>query len=181
MSRYVKGLVIDDIRRRLEGVEDAVVVNVVGMTANNAVKLRKELREKQLGLLVVRSNLARLATKGTGLEGAFSAGTESKNPYSGSTAIIWGGSDFVSLAKEVTRLADGKDYKEFETKGGVMDGENLSSDRVKEISKWPSREEQLSLLVGQILGPGRNLAAALIGPGAALASQVKKKSEEEAA
>lgn len=178
MSRYVKGLVIDDIRRRLEGVDDAVVVNVVGMTANNAVKLRKELRGKNLGLLVVRSNLARLATQGTGLEKAFSAGTDSKNPYSGSTAIIWGGSDFVALAKEVSRLTDGSDYKEFETKGGVMDGEHLSPDRVKEISKWPSREEQLSMLVGQILSPGRNLAAALLGPGGALASQIKQKGEE---
>ncbi len=51
--------------------------------------------------------------------------------------------------------------------------------QVKEVSSWPSREEQLSLLIGQILGPGAKLAAQLLGPGGALASQIKQKSEEE--
>ena len=96
----------------------------------------------------------------------------------GSLAICWGGEDFVSLAKEITKLNDdGESYESFVTRGGVMDGEVLSPERVKEISKWPSRAEQLSLLVGQILGPGAQLAAAMKGPGATLASQVKQKSE----
>ena len=55
----------------------------------------------------------------------------------------------------------------------------LSAEDVKKVSTWPSRGEQLSLLVGQILSPGANLVAQLLGPGAKLASQVKKKSEEE--
>ena len=60
----------------------------------------------------------------------------------------------------------------------MMDGEVLSADRVREISKWPSREEQLSLLVGQILGPGANLCSQLVGPGRSLASQVKQVEEK---
>ena len=72
-------------------------------------------------------------------------------------------------------------FEKFELRGGVMDREKLSSDRVKEISKWPSRAEQLSLLMGQILAPGANLLSQLTSPGGALASQVKKKSEEEEA
>ena len=87
--------------------------------------------------------------------------------------------DFVSLAKEITRLDEDKEFEAFETRGGVMDGEKLSPERVKEISKWPSREEQLSLLSGQILGPGASLVAAVIGPGGTLASQIKQKSEED--
>ncbi len=35
-----------------------------------------------------------------------------------------------------------------------MDGEKLDAEGLKAVSKWPSREEQISLLVGQILGPG---------------------------
>ena len=60
-----------------------------------------------------------------------------------------------------------------------MDGERLSAEEVDQVSKWPSRDEQLSLLVGQILGPGSHLAAQLIGPGGALASQIKQKAEED--
>jgi hypothetical protein len=62
-----------------------------------------------------------------------------------------------------------------------MDGERLTAEKVKEISKWPNRLEQLSILSGQILSAGANLSAALLGPGGALASQIKKKGEGEEA
>ena len=54
----------------------------------------------------------------------------------------------------------------------------LSADEVKAVSKWPSREEQLSILVGQILSPGATLSAQLLGPAAQLASQIEQKGEE---
>ncbi len=50
-----------------------------------------------------------------------------------------------------------------------MEGARLSADDVKQVSKWPSRTEQLSLLIGQILSPGMTLYAQLLGPGAKLA------------
>jgi large subunit ribosomal protein L10 len=48
---------------------------------------------------------------------------------------------------------------------------------VKAVSKWPSRQEQLSILSGQILGVGAKLSSQLLGAGGKLASQIKKKSE----
>jgi ribosomal protein L10 len=130
------------------------------------------LREKDIELLVVRNSLAKRATEGTPLAPAFE-GVE------GTLAVVWGGEDFISLIKEVTKLDKSKDYEEFEARGGVMDGEQLSADRVREISKWPNREEQLSIVSGQILSPGAELASQLVAPGGALASQIEKKSEEE--
>ena len=62
-----------------------------------------------------------------------------------------------------------------------MDGEQLDADRVKEISKWPSRTEQLSLLVGQILGPGGQLVAAIKElQGQGYAQQLMSLAEEQA-
>jgi large subunit ribosomal protein L10 len=174
MSKRVKELLTKDFSERLEGVDDALLVNVVGMDANKTVVLRRQLREKNIQLMVVRNSLARRATEGTPLSAAL-------NGVEGSLAFVWGAEDFVTLAKEVTKLSDDKEYAAFETRGGVMDGEQLSAARVKEISKWPSRHEQLSLLVGQILGPGSQLAGAILGPGATLAGQIKSKSDEESA
>ena len=170
MSKKVKALLADDFSRQLQGVEDALLVNVVGIDANQAVVLRRQLREKDIRLMVVKNGLARRATEGTPLANAL-VGME------GSLAFVWGGEDFVSLTKEITKLHEDEELPQFETRGGVMDGEQLTPDRVKEISKWPSRQEQLSLLVGQIVGPGNNLAGAIVGPGGALASQIKQKSE----
>ena len=47
------------------------------------------------------------------------------------------------------------------------------------ISIWPSRTEQLSILAGQLLSVGAKLSAQLLGPGAALASQVKQKADDD--
>jgi large subunit ribosomal protein L10 len=52
---------------------------------------------------------------------------------------------------------------------------------VKEVSKWPSRQEQISLLVGQILGPGATLSGQLVGPARKIAGQVKKMVENQEA
>ena len=70
-------------------------------------------------------------------------------------------------------------FAPFAAKGGVMDGSKLSADEVIAVSKWPSRTEQLSILMGQILSPGATLSAQLLGPGGQLASQIDQKSEEE--
>lgn len=172
MSKFVKELLTKDLAKRLDGVENCVLANVIGMDANTTSSLRKHLREKGIGLMVIKNSIARRATEGTSLAPAFE-GVE------GCHAVLWGAEDFVSLVKEVTELdKDATEYSTFEARGGVMDGEQLTVDRVKEISKWPSRAEQLSLLVGQILGPGSTLAAQLIGPGGQLVSQIKQVGEE---
>ncbi|QDS90511.1 50S ribosomal protein L10 [Rosistilla ulvae] len=173
MSKFVKELVTRDIKNRLDGVEDAVIVSTVGMDANTTCELRAELRQKEISMLVIKNSLARKATEGTSLSPMFEGAA-------GSLAVCFGGSDFISLVKEVVRLdKDSEKFGKFVATGGVMDGEALDPDGLKAVSKWPSREEQISMLVGQILGPGANLSAALLGPGKTLNGQIKKISEEE--
>jgi large subunit ribosomal protein L10 len=171
MSKYVKDLITNDLRQRLEGVSDALVVDVIGIENNKAVELRKRFREKNINLLVVKNSLARRATEGTSLAPAFEA-------TAGTLALIWGGEDIIALAKEVMAVAEKKEYAPFAPKGGAMDGQSLSAAQVKDVSKWPSRQEQLSILVGQILSPGATLSAQLLATGAKLASQIKKKADE---
>ena len=75
-------------------------------------------------------------------------------------------------------LAGDKRYKDkLVVKCGVMDNDRLDADMVKQVSTWPSREEQLSLLVGQILGAGSNLVSAFMGPGSTVAGQIATKAE----
>lgn len=178
MSKFVKDLVTRDIQRRLGDVDDAVLVTTVGMDANTTVELRDELAKKDIHMLVVKNSLARRATDGTQLNAAFEGAK-------GQIGVCWGAADFVSLVKEVVKLdKDSEKYDKFVACGGVMDGEKLDDEGLKAVSKWPSREEQISTLVGQILGPGATLSAALLGPGKMLASQIKQieeKAEDAAA
>src|SRR4029079_3545839 len=171
MSKYVKDLITKDLRNRLEGVDDALLVDVIGLKNEKNVALRQRLRQKNIHLLVVKNSLARRATEGTSLARAFESAE-------GTMALIWGGEDIISLAKEVVKIAEDKNFEPFKDKGGVMDGQPLAAEQVKAVSKWPSRMEQLSILSGQILSPGATLSAQLLSAGGKLASQIKKKSEQ---
>jgi large subunit ribosomal protein L10 len=176
MSKYVKNLITDDLRQRLTGVNDALLVNLVGLQANTNYRLRAELRKKNIHVIVVKNSLARRAMIGTPLAPLFEG-------VKGTSAVCWGGEDLVGLAKEITLLIKDPKYAPFSARGGMMDGQRLDSDQVVEVSKWPSRSEQLSLLIGQILSPGAALVSQLTSVGGALASQIEQRGEggEEAA
>ncbi len=172
MSKYVKNLIANEIQNRLAGVEDAIIANVIGMDSASTFSIRKLLREKGIQMLVVKRSLAGRATIDTSLNSLFAE-------KRGSVTVIWGCEDFVSLAKEIAAIIKSGEFANFELKGGVMDGEPLDADQVTAVSKWPNRQEQISMLVGQILGPGSNLSAQLLGAGATLAGQVKKLVEQK--
>jgi len=171
MSRTVKDLLSGDIASRLGDVENCVVANLVGLDANSTMQLRKRLREKDMRVMVIKNSMARRATEGTALAPAFEG-------LDGSAAVVWGGEDFVTLVKEVVELDKSSDFDAFQARGGVLDGEQLTAEKVKEISKWPSRTEQLSILSGQLTSPWTTLQSQLSGPGGMLASQIEKKSKE---
>jgi ribosomal protein L10 len=171
MSKIVKKLVSRDIADRLQGVQDAVVANVVGMTGGENYAIRKSLRDQGIKLMVVKRTMAARAAEGTSLRPAF-------DNQSGSLAVIWGCEDFVALVRNITKLVDSGSFPKLEIKGGVMDGEAMSADQVKKVSKWPSRQEQISMLVGQILSPGSTLSGQLVGPARKIAGQVKKMVED---
>jgi large subunit ribosomal protein L10 len=177
MSKELKNMTVEEYSRRLKGVNDAVLVNVIGMDSLSTFNFRKELRAKNLNLLVVKGSLAKRATEGTSLVSAF----EGDKGDSGSLAVVWGGDDFVSLAKEIVEIQKKPAYEKCKSRGGVMDGEKLSAEKLAEVAKWPNRIQQIGLLVGQILAPGANLLSQIKAPGGLLMSQVKKKSEGEEA
>jgi large subunit ribosomal protein L10 len=174
MSKYVKNLVAEDLRQRLNNVHDALLVNMIGLDANLNTRLRAELRAKNIHVMVIKNSMAVRAASGTPLAPLFEG-------ISGTAAVCWGAEDIVSLAKEITKLAKDEKNAPFATRAGVMDGERLDAARVEQVSKWPSRSEQLSLLLGQILSPGANLASQLNSVGGALASQIEQRGEGEEA
>lgn len=172
MSKYVKDLLTNEIRRRLTGVENALMVSISGLSANDNYEMRKSLRAKKISLMVVKNSLARRATEGTVISKGFEG-------LEGHTAVLFGDVDIVSVAKEIIRITKEKKYSSVKPKGGVIDGQKIAAEEIEVVSKWPTREEQLSILVGQILSPGAMLASQLNSVGGALASQIKQKGEEQ--
>lgn len=172
MSKFVKQLITDGVKKRLDGVQYLMLVGMTGIDANANKNLRASLAEKGINLMVIKNSLARRATEGTALAPAF-------ENMAGAYAICWGATDVVALAKELVKVTKDKSMKGFEIKGAVMDGEALDSAQAVDVSKWPTREEQISLLLGQIVGVGGKLSSQLIAMGGALASQISQLAEKE--
>ena len=80
---------------------------------------------------------------------------------------------------EVVKLTKEKQFQKFTLVGGVLDGEAFGAEQAVEISKWPSREEQIAILLGQITGVGSKLSSQLLAGGANLASQIKQKWDKD--
>lgn len=170
MSKYVKELIASDLKKRLEGCRDILVVNSSLLDAVTNNKLRLKLRSKSITLLSVKNTLARNALKELGLQ--------TLEPFlKGPSSLVWGGPDIVELSKEISKWV--KDLKVLEIKGGVVDGASISASEVDSISKGPSREELIGKIVTLALSPGAQLCGALLGPGGLLAGQIKSIADKE--
>ncbi len=168
MSKTIKSVLVDDLKSRLDGVGELIIVSLGKLDAQTTTQLRQTLRKKKISLQLVKNSLARMATRGTPLAPAFEK-TE------GMLAIAWGGEDVVDLAKELDRLAGVKDFEGFECRGGALDGTRLEPTDVKQVAKWPTRAEQLSLLSGQILSVAATLAGQIVSAGGGLAGQIASR------
>jgi large subunit ribosomal protein L10 len=173
MSKYVKQLIINEVKNRLEGVPYLMFVNLTGIDANANKDIRANLAGKGINMMVIKNSLAGRAVEDMPLAAAF------KN-LTGANAICWGASDIVALAKELVALTKHKELKGFEIKGAILDGDTFDAAQAVEVSKWLTREEQISVLVGQIVSIGAMLSGQIISVGGAVASQIAKVADKVA-
>jgi len=164
MSRPAKELIQKEIAKRLDGVKDLAVVSVMGVDGKTNNALRRELRAKGIGLMIVNNAMASKAMGQLGLDGAVGL-------LEGPCAVAWGGESIVDVVREF--LGRGKDVPTLTVKGAYMEGELFGPDRVVELSRYPTQSEALGNLARAATSPGANLAAALLAPGAVLAGILK--------
>lgn len=168
MSKFVKKMQMDHLRREFAGVDEMLVVSVVGMDAIENHSLRSELRKRGIRLQVVSNALAQKVFAEQGLDGLGGL-------LDGPSAIAWGGEGVVELAKEITDWA--RKFAKFRVKGGCVSGQTINVAGVTSLSQLPSREEMLGRIVGQALGPASAVIAQAIGPAARVVGQVKSIAE----
>ncbi|MFG0329935.1 MAG: 50S ribosomal protein L10 [Phycisphaerales bacterium] len=173
MSRQVKEMILDEYKSRFEGVDDAVLVDIRALGANENNEFRDGLRQKQIKVTVVRNRLARMAFEDSKLSGLDTL-------LAGPSAVVYPTAEdgtVVDVAREIVDWA--KKIKTLELKGAVLDGEVFSGkDGVERLSKYPTREEAQAEVVQIVLSPGAQLVGAITGPGGAIASLLKTIEEK---
>ncbi|QDT95093.1 50S ribosomal protein L10 [Gimesia aquarii] len=170
MSKFVKEMIISEIESRIGETRDFVVVDSAKLDAITDNNFRLKLHEKGIAALTVKNSLARRAFANAGVEGM-------EESLQGPSTLVWGGEDIVALSKEMAKWAE--EIEDLTIKGGSTEGTSLTSDDVEKLSKSPGRMELIGEIVSRALGPGAQLAGALLGPAGTLAGQIKTISEGE--
>lgn len=144
MIRKQKEQVVARLSERLAAADTVMLINYQGLSVEETNQLRRELRGAQAGLMVVKNSLLERAAAGT----QFASCLEFLD---GPTALALTGEDPVAAAKILLEFA--KQHPPLVIKGAVIDGVPISAKDVEELSRLPSREGLLGMVVGAIAAP----------------------------
>lgn len=144
LKRAEKDEIISGLKKDIESARAVFLTNLVGIGSNEAVALRKEIRESQGKVVVTRNTLFKRAVEGTVAEPMLG---DLKGPH----ALAFAYEDAAAVAKALKNA--GKNFEAVELKGGVLNGELLSLAQVNQLADLPSRNEMLGTLLATFMAP----------------------------
>ena len=153
-AKAAKQLVIDEIKERFEGAASVVAVDYLGLTVDEADKLRTNLRNEGVQFTVYKNTLIKRAIAGTDFE-ALGEGETLK----GSTALAFCTEDATASARVLAKAI--KEFDKMAFKGGVVEGKVYDKAEIEAFSKIPSRDELIARFMGSISSPMTKLALTL--------------------
>lgn len=152
----------------------AVIADYRGLTVKEMTSLRRKIQAAGGEYTVAKNTLVRRALKDT--EGM----PEIDSMLEGPTALLLGYEDPVGPIKALMDYLK-ENKKELEIRGGILEGREVGSEELKQISTLPSREEMVAKLMGSMQSPAQGVAITLSGVARNLAyvlEAVRKQKEE---
>jgi large subunit ribosomal protein L10 len=168
MSKYVKELMMNQLKSDLDGSRSLLIVDLKGLDAITEHQLRRDLRKKSIKLRALKNSLARRVFSDMGMASL-------EQFLAGPSVAVWGGDGVAELAKEMSRQV--KALKKPEIKGGAVDGVVIGPTQVEDITKLPSREALIARVVGLALAPAQRVVSLACAPASNLLGQLKTLAE----
>ncbi|MEO6810895.1 MAG: 50S ribosomal protein L10 [Isosphaeraceae bacterium] len=168
MSKYVKELMMDQLRAELDDNRSVLIIDLKGLDAVAENRLRLDLRKKNIQMRAIKNTLARRVFNDAGLGGL-------DQFLTGPNVAVWGGDGVAELAKELSDQV--KKLKKPEIKGGAVDGIVIGAKQVEDITKLPSREALIGRVAALALAPVQRVVTLANAPGSGLLGQLKTLAE----
>lgn len=143
-AKQQKQIVIDEIRSKLDGAQSAVIIDYMGITVEQADKMRKKLRDANVDYTVYKNTLVKRAIEGTAFEPL-------KDALKGPGAVAISKEDATAPARVLKGLI--KDFQKMSFKAGVVEGSFYDAEGIEKIANIPSRDELIAKFMGSIQSP----------------------------
>ncbi len=139
-----KQAIIDEIKGKLENAQSAVVIDYIGITVDEANKMRNKLRAAEVDYTVYKNTLVKRAIEGTKF-------ADLAQVLEGPSAVAISESDATAPARVLDEVMT--ELKKMAFKGGVVEDTFYDAEGMKQIAKIPGREALIAKFMGSIQSP----------------------------
>ncbi|NQX90519.1 MAG: 50S ribosomal protein L10 [Halioglobus sp.] len=168
-----KKAIVAEVNETATSALSLVIADSRGVTVDDMTALRKDARENQVTLRVVRNTLAKRALEGTEYECV-------KDSLSGPSLFGFSMEDPGAAARIFKDFA--KENEEFEVKVLAVGGQMLGADQIDVLAKLPTREQALSQLMSVMKAPVTKLVQSMNEvPGKLVRTLAAVRDQKEAA
>lgn len=143
-----KKSVVAEIADKMKTSGSTVIVEYRGLSVGELTELRCNLRSEGVDFKVYKNSLTQRAATEIGMDGLL-------ENLTGPNAIAFS-EDAVAPSRVLAKFAKNHDKLVF--KAGIVDGEVVGVDTLKQLSSLPNREGMLSMLLSCLQSPVRSFA-----------------------
>jgi large subunit ribosomal protein L10 len=144
LTRSDKEALVEGIKANINDAQALFLTNLIGVSANDAVAIRKKVREANGNIIVTRNTLFQKAAEGTYAE-------ELLKDLKGTNAVAFAFEDAPGVAKA---LYDANKENELVALGdGYLDQKELTKAQVLELAKLPNKDQMLATLLATFNAP----------------------------
>ena len=159
MTRDEKSQIVAELSEAFKNSEAIVISDFKGLDVKKLEELRNSARELDVKVRVIKNTLAAIALKNAEKDGM---------SFKDTNIFLWG--DQLSVCKVAAKFEEKNEA--FALKTAYVDGEVTSIEKVRALSKMPSRDELIAMLLQVWNAPIQNFTIGL--------NKKKKKKEQTA-
>jgi len=168
-----KKAIVAEVNETATSALSLVIADSRGVTVDGMTALRKEARDNQVSLRVVRNTLAKRALEGTEYECV-------NDSLAGPSLFGFSMEDPGAAARLFKDFA--KDNEEFEVKVLAVSGQMLGAEQLDVLAKLPTRDQALSMLMSVMNAPATKLVQTMNEvPGKLVRTLAAVRDQKEAA
>lgn len=159
ITKSQKEQIIESYLEHLSTSRAIVFSDYRGTRVQQIQKLRRQMRDHDTSVLVVKNTLMRIALERANLP-------VPADHLIGPTAVAFLPEDTAAAAKALFDAS--KEVESFSVKGAILEGQILDAEGAKELRNLPGRADVLSQLLGVLQGPASELVRTLEAPASEL-------------